>query len=111
MDLKYSVRQYPQLRKMVESHNAQIYPSYQRIVAARDRCIPPEINFTERLMEGNLQSPLCHVTIRVCVMQHDVIVARAGDNAEEGEYHRLCGIISKTHNIFSFGLVSSLVTH
>ena len=90
LDGNYSVRQYAQLRKVAESHNAQIYPSYQSIVAARNRCVPPEVHFSERAMEVNLQSLLCHVTRRVCVMQHDVIVAGAGKNAEEGEYHLLC---------------------
>ena len=61
LDGRYSYRQYQQLRKTAGERNAQIYPAYPKILAARNRCVPPGIIVTEKKMEVNLQSLLCHV--------------------------------------------------
>lgn len=85
LDGDFSQSQYQMLRNIASSHNAQIYPSYYKLQSAVNRCIPPNIVYTENKMTVDVQSVVSHVGKRICTLQHDVIVAGAGENTNEGK--------------------------
>lgn len=68
---KLSKHQYLMLRKDAQKRNADIYPSYHKVLEAKGRCYPPKEEFiiTETLAEIRLQALLDHTTNRLLQLQ------------------------------------------
>lgn len=77
LDLAMTQARYRILLKNAKNHNAKLYPSYHRIKDAMNRCVPEGIKITESSMRVPLQILLSHLTERVAILQHDVILRSA----------------------------------
>lgn len=67
MDMKLSKRQYDLMRFGAKKRDANIYPSYNKLLAAKKRCYPPDefINITEIGFKIDLQAILDLTTERL----------------------------------------------
>ena len=72
---KLSKHQYSLIRSQAKERNANIYPSYNNIVKAKQRCYPPKenITITESSAEVQLQALLDHTTRRIIETVESVI--------------------------------------
>ncbi|KAG4073854.1 hypothetical protein HA402_014059 [Bradysia odoriphaga] len=64
-DLRQSKEDYHQMHMGGKSHQANIYPAYNKILEAKKRCYPSSITITELGAEINLQALLDHTTSRI----------------------------------------------
>ena len=80
LDLGMTRAKYHLLTNNAKEHNASIYPSYPDIVRAMERCLPEKIDVDEKQSEVKLQVLLAHVSQRLAILQHEVIMAAAQSN-------------------------------
>lgn len=78
---KFSVFQYKNLRTGATERGYDLYPSYNKLVKAKKRCLPPEedIIVTETSAEVKLQSLLDHTAKRLCLLQQEVLERFQGE--------------------------------
>lgn len=62
-----SVHQYKLLRKQALKLNHDIYPAYNKVLAAKNDSYPDEISITEEICEVKLQALLDHTAMRLLV--------------------------------------------
>lgn len=62
---KLSKYQYEILRKATQDIGHNIFPSYRKIIEAKKKCYPDNIDVTEKLVKVNLQDLLDHTSRRI----------------------------------------------
>ncbi|EFN71130.1 hypothetical protein EAG_13606, partial [Camponotus floridanus] len=62
---KFSKYQYKIMRMQAKERGADLYPNYHRILEAKKRCYPENMNITDKSAEVPLQSLLDHTTMRI----------------------------------------------
>jgi hypothetical protein len=85
VNAKLSKHQYQVIRSSAKQKNADIYPSYNNIREAKQRCYPSKESFTvtDTLAEVKLQDLLDHTILRI-VQAHEILLARvAGKNIQK----------------------------
>lgn len=65
IDANLSKSQYLKMRKSAKQRNANLYPSYNKVLLAKQNCYPDGIKITETLMEIPLQALLDHTCLRI----------------------------------------------
>lgn len=70
---KLSKYQYMLIRNSMKKHNALIYPAYEKILEAKVRCYPSNIQITETRAEVSVQALLNHTSERILHVQNDTI--------------------------------------
>lgn len=73
VNAKLTKQQYIDIRRSLRNKKVAIYPSYAKVVAAKNRCYPSDITVTETLAEVKLQSLIDHTCDRILKLQTDVI--------------------------------------
>lgn len=77
IEAKLSKHQYSLIRREAKKKNADIYPSYHKVLEAKGRCYPPKeaIVITESLAEVTLQELLNHTASRLVDLQTPVLLS------------------------------------
>lgn len=65
-------RQYCNMRLQNKNHHCDIYPSYKKLLEAKQKCRPNEIVISERIVQVSMQNLLNHTAERLIIMQHEV---------------------------------------
>lgn len=76
IEAKLSKHQYMLLRTEAKKRNADIYPSYHRVLEAKNRCYPPKeaLTITEASAEVRLQDLLNHTSNLLIQLQKSVLL-------------------------------------
>lgn len=61
------------MRMQVKERGADLYPNYHRILEAKKRCYPENMNITDKSAEVPLQSLLDHTTMRILEISHSIL--------------------------------------
>lgn len=75
LDLDLSANKYRLLKQYTKHICPNLFPSYERVFAAKQLCYPENITVTESFAEINLQSLIDHTIIRLCASINDVLKA------------------------------------
>lgn len=73
IDNKFTKEQYNAIRQISKTHNADIYPSYKRLIQEKMKYYPEDIIITESMAEINLQSLVDHTIKRLVAVQYEVL--------------------------------------
>lgn len=87
-----SSRQYKACRALVKNHNADIFPTYQTVLEAKEKCYPEGIVATETVGEIKLQELLNHTASRIIEYQEEVIEAVNPEKLEHVTLYCKCGM-------------------
>ncbi|XP_018404085.1 PREDICTED: uncharacterized protein LOC108780770 [Cyphomyrmex costatus] len=87
---KFSKRTYQSMRKISKENNCKLYPSYNNVLKAKNRCYPPytSITITKCHAEIKLQALLDHTAKRILFFQREIIGTLTVDNARN--MHLIC---------------------
>lgn len=72
---KFSKFQYKMMRIQSKERGADLYPNYHRILEAKKRCYPKNMNITDKCAEVPLQSLLDHTTTRILEISQPILTA------------------------------------
>lgn len=77
VEANLSKHQYLLIRQEAKNRNANIYPSYHKVLEAKSRCYPPKEaqTVTESSAEIRLQELLDHTTTRILELQKPVVLS------------------------------------
>lgn len=75
IDAKLTKQQYKDIRKSLRQKKYIVYPSYEKVAAAKKLCYPSDIKVNETSAEVKLQSLLNHTCSRILKLQADVITS------------------------------------
>lgn len=75
LERNFSKDDYISMRLLTKSRGADIFPAYEHVRAAKEKCRPPkeDISFTEVSAEVSLQALLNHTAIRLIELQSEVV--------------------------------------
>lgn len=90
----FSKRQYCNIRLESKRRNSDIYPSYNKVLAVKNKCRPNGVIVDDKCAKVPLQMLLTHTTKRILEMQKDVLATIANSHIS-------------TEMIFSYGFDSS----
>jgi len=69
----FTKRQYMNIRQHSKNRNCDIYPSYNKVIAAKEKCRPKGICITESVASVPLQNLLKHIVERIMLLQSEVL--------------------------------------
>ncbi|KAJ4430630.1 hypothetical protein ANN_19219 [Periplaneta americana] len=65
LEADFTMHQYNMMRRGAKDRNADIYPSYKRILNEKKRCYPESVSVTEFLAEVKFQDLLNHTVSQI----------------------------------------------
>ena len=82
IDSRYSKASWQNTRLTLSAQNSDVFPSYNHLRSAKEKCYPAEITITGERAEAPLQSLLAHTAARLVELQEPVIRQVAGQDGE-----------------------------
>ena len=80
VDSRYSKESWQKTRLTLMAQNADVFPAYNHIRSAKERCYPADVTVTAARAEVPLQSLLAHTAERLVKLQEPVIRQVAGED-------------------------------
>lgn len=80
LENNFSKQQYCSIREKCKQRNANIFPSYMKIIETKQSCRPNGIDISEKMAKVPLQMLISHTGERIVELQKEVIVAVMNSN-------------------------------